>query len=580
MKKLTKLLLLIAVLWFGASYAQDTPRQSADYSAFSGFTLASPDVRNPQVVDNLEALCRVWGYVKYHHPIFVNSTVNVDYELFNLLPKVAHADKASRNKVLYEWVKGLGEYTTNQSKYDEESAGVQHWSTVDLGWTADTARLGTDLSALLQGLRYAERGENRYAQAMRMDPNAEWSPMIFGNEDFYQAVTRYDCGYQLLTLFRLWNLIEYYGPNKLLTDKPWDEVLTEYIPRMAEAKDLDYYFAVMELNRELCDGHVAFPYEFLFGTRTVPTWVEMLDGDRLVVTNPGKTEGLQRGDEIVRIDGRPTAARINEIRRYVSVSNEAGLRQSATYYSLASPKEEYMLAFLRNGTLDSMLVKTVPGNEFNIYEVLAANEPYRSIDDQVGYIDARVLTEEMFGDAMEAFRDTKAIIVDLRGYPACDVSMLVGEYFTEKPVRFAKWSTPFPGLPGEFRFEPDEDLLYKGMAEEAAPKDNPDAYKGRVIVLVNEMTQSAGESAVMCFQALPNTTVVGSQTAGANGTGVMIPLPKGFYTRYSSIGCYYPDGREVQRKGVKIDIEVLPTIDGIRAGRDQELEKALDNVKR
>lgn len=352
-------------------------------------------------------------------------------------------------------------------------------------------------------------------------------------------------------------------------------MLTEYIPRMAEAKDLDYYFAVMELNRELCDGHVAFPYEFLFGTRIFPTWVEMLDGDRLVVTNPGQTKGLQRGDEIVRIDGRPSADRINEIRRYVSVSNEAGLRQSATYYSLASPKEEYMLAFLRNGTLDSMLVKTVPGNEFNIYEVLSANEPYKSIDDQTGYIDARVMTEEMFGNAMEAFRDTKAIIVDLRGYPACDVSMLVGEYFTEKPARFAKWSTPFPGLPGEFQFEPDEDLLYKGMAEEAAPKDNPDAYEGRVIVLVNEMTQSAGESAVMCFQALPNTTVVGSQTAGANGTGVMIPLPKGFYTRYSSIGCYYPDGKEVQRKGVKVDIEAHPTIDGIRVGRDEVLETVL-----
>lgn len=113
------------------------------------------------------------------------------------------------------------------------------------------------------------------------------------------------------------------------------------------------------------------------------------------------------------------------------------------------------------------------------------------------------------------------------------------------------------------------------MAEEAAPKDNPDAYKGRVIVLANEMTQSAGESAVMCFQALPNTTVVGSQTAGANGTGVMIPLPKGFYTRYSSIGCYYPDGKEVQRKGVKVDIEAHPTIDGVRVGCDEVLETAL-----
>lgn len=95
----------------------------------------------------------------------------------------------------------------------------------------------------------------------------------------------------------------------------------------------------------------------------------MLDGDRLVVTNPGQTEGLQRGDEIVRIDGRPTAVRINEIRRYVSVSNEAGLRQSATYYSLASPKERIYAGIPAQRHSTPLLVKTVPGNEFNIYEV-------------------------------------------------------------------------------------------------------------------------------------------------------------------------------------------------------------------
>lgn len=579
MKKLTWILFLVVSLWGTATYAQGGFRQYTDYSASSGFTLDSLDVHNPQVVDNLAALCRVWGYAKYNHPVFADSTVNVDYELFDLLPKVAHADKAARNETLYEWVKGLGGFTVNKSKYDEELAGIQHWSTADLDWTADTVYLGTTLSSLLQDLRYAERSENRYARIMRMDPSAPWSPLTFGNEEYYPTVTRYDCGYQLLTLFRFWNLIEYYSPSKQQTDKPWAEVLTEYIPRMAVTKGLDYYFTVMSLNRDICDGHVAFPYDFLFGTRILPVWVTLLDGDLLVVTDPGKIEGLQRGDEIVRIDGRPAADRINEIRRYVSVSNEAGVKQSAAYYSLASPKEEYMLAFRRNGTLDSLQVKTVPGNEFDVYEMLSENEPYKLLDDQVGYIDARVLSEEMFGKAMETLRDTKAIIVDLRGYPACDISMLVGEYFTGKPARFAKWSCPVPELPGEFQFDPDEDLLYKGMAEEAAPKENPDAYKGRVIVLVNEMTQSAGESAVMCFQALPNTTVVGTQTAGANGSAVIIPLPKGFYTRYTSIGCYYPDGKEVQRKGVRIDVEVQPTVEGICAGKDEILEVALENVE-
>ena len=37
----------------------------------------------------------------------------------------------------------------------------------------------------------------------------------------------------------------------------------------------------------------------------------------------------------------------------------------------------------------------------------------------------------------------------------------------------------------------------------------------------------------------------------------------------------YPDGTETQRKGVRIDKEVKPTIKGIKEGRDEVLEEAL-----
>jgi C-terminal processing protease CtpA/Prc len=47
----------------------------------------------------------------------------------------------------------------------------------------------------------------------------------------------------------------------------------------------------------------------------------------------------------------------------------------------------------------------------------------------------------------------------------------------------------------------------------------------------------------------------------------------------SSVGIYYPDGRETQRIGIVPDIEVKPTIQGIRVGRDELLEKAIEIIK-
>jgi carboxyl-terminal processing protease len=47
----------------------------------------------------------------------------------------------------------------------------------------------------------------------------------------------------------------------------------------------------------------------------------------------------------------------------------------------------------------------------------------------------------------------------------------------------------------------------------------------------------------------------------------------------SGLGVYYPDGRETQRVGIDIDIEVKPTIEGIQKGEDELLNRALEFIR-
>ena len=46
----------------------------------------------------------------------------------------------------------------------------------------------------------------------------------------------------------------------------------------------------------------------------------------------------------------------------------------------------------------------------------------------------------------------------------------------------------------------------------------------------------------------------------------------------SDIGVYNPDGTETQRIGIIPDIEIKPTIKGIRAGKDELVEKAIELI--
>ncbi|CCH57291.1 peptidase S41 [Fibrisoma limi BUZ 3] len=56
-------------------------------------------------------------------------------------------------------------------------------------------------------------------------------------------------------------------------------------------------------------------------------------------------------------------------------------------------------------------------------------------------------------------------------------------------------------------------------------------------------------------------------------------VQSGLRTMFSGIGVYYPDGLETQRIGIVPDIDVKPTIQGIREGRDELLERAVELIK-
>ena len=122
-------------------------------------------------------------------------------------------------------------------------------------------------------------------------------------------------------------------------------------------------------------------------------------------------------------------------------------------------------------------------------------------------------------------------------------------------------------MPGEFTFTKPLEIVSKS-----------DAYAGKLVVLMNEYSQSNAEYTSMAFRAGDNTTILGSTTAGADGNISRIYLPGGLYTVISGIGVHYPDGSETQRIGIVSDIEMHPSIKSIREGRDELLEKAVELI--
>ncbi|WP_233266109.1 S41 family peptidase [Myroides fluvii] len=144
----------------------------------------------------------------------------------------------------------------------------------------------------------------------------------------------------------------------------------------------------------------------------------------------------------------------------------------------------------------------------------------------------------------------------------------LGSYFVNQPTPFVKFTAVNYNNPGEFSFM--DPIIIE-------PDTKP--YQGKVIVLVDERTQSSAEYTTMAFRAGRNVTVIGSQTAGADGDASQVVLPGGLWTIISGLGVYYPDGEPTQRIGIIPDIEVKRTRKGVREQRDELLEKAIELIK-
>jgi C-terminal processing protease CtpA/Prc len=164
------------------------------------------------------------------------------------------------------------------------------------------------------------------------------------------------------------------------------------------------------------------------------------------------------------------------------------------------------------------------------------------------------------------------------------VPFSLGEFFTSKRKPFARFTTGNLNNPGEFYFTRNVAFLNNNTINRDSLNnfENPiseNYFQGKLVVIVNEATISQAEYTAMAFKAGDNTVVIGSQTQGADGNISLIPLPGGIKAGISGLGVYYPDGKETQRIGIVPDIDIKPTIQGIREGRDELLEKAIELIQ-
>jgi C-terminal processing protease CtpA/Prc len=104
-------------------------------------------------------------------------------------------------------------------------------------------------------------------------------------------------------------------------------------------------------------------------------------------------------------------------------------------------------------------------------------------------------------------------------------------------------------------------------------------YRGKTVTLIDERAISQAEHTGLFLEAACGTTFIGSPTAGANGDVTNFALPGGLVFVFTGHDVRHADGRQLQRIGLVPHVKVRPTLKGIRQGKDEVLERALQYLK-
>lgn len=517
----------------------------------------------------LESLCKVWGFLKYYHPNVAKGQFNWDQQLFQKIDELENINnKDQLNEFYANWIESLGKIEVCKNCVNDNDK-VYFLKNFDPGWMDDQHIFSENVREKLKFIENNRNiGENYYF-------GLNGRKVYFRNENSYGSKFT-SKQITLLEFFRYWNYAEYFFAYKYKTDQNWNDVLREMIPKfLAVDNDENYHLSLAELVTKTDDSH-AFLFSKLnsinqYGRKNVPVQYSYAEG-KLVITKIFPTifnekNPLKTGDVIYDVEGLTIPQKINLFGKYLPASNSWGKINKSKYLFLYTNKDSLELKIERNGINLVVKVKTYLQKEI-IRENPTVPEKWKFLDDEkkLGYVNMGLIKRSDLNDMFENLKNTESIIFDSRNYPNMTILPLSRLLLPENKIYY------------EFIF-PETNYLSKFYRRKNnIGRNNPDYYKGNVVILVNEVTQSQAETTVMMLKQHPKAKVIGGYTSGANGDVISFNIA-GLKTCFTGLGAYYPDGRETQRIGIIPDIIVRPTVKGIQQGKDEIMERALEYLK-
>jgi len=347
----------------------------------------------------------------------------------------------------------------------------------------------------------------------------------------------------------------------------WDDELEKALLRCYSDKTpKDHLVTLQKFTAPLRDGHcyVACSTLRFYAPPISWEWVE----NKLVITNLYKTiPNLQRGDVVTQIDGITPEKYFEEVNSLISAGTQSRLNYVADRVSLAGDMGSRLRLTIKDKPID------VIRGEVN-YSLSKEKPRYKKIEEGIWYLNIDRIEMDTINKLLPTLEKCKAIICDARGY------VKNNHDFITHLMKSDDTTTSWMQVPQIIY--PDQEKI-TGYAKfnwiSGMKAKKPYLGDKKVVYIIDGSSISYAESCMGYIEGYKLATIVGQPTAGTNGNVNPFDLPGGYTIGWTGMKVLKHNGSQHHAIGIKPDIYVSKTIQGIKEGRDEFLEKAIEIAK-
>ncbi|QAA80832.1 peptidase S41 [Aequorivita sp. H23M31] len=365
-----------------------------------------------------------------------------------------------------------------------------------------------------------------------------------------------------------YNVFQHFYPYFNEVDVDWNKVLETALERSLNDKnDSDYLITLQKFTAPLRDGHihVSGPKMDYYVPPIKWEWIE----GKLVITQVNEEGlGIQIGDIVTKVNNQLSEDYFKEINSRISAGTEGWLNYRAQSTSLFGEKDEELIIEVNS---KNIVLNKDKKYDYRDNDIAIQENTYKLLDGNIYYLNLDKIEMDTINALLPQLEQSKGIICDLRGYPNGNHD------FISHLLKKKDTSTAWMRIPKIIYPDHEKIIGYEKDGWEIQPK-KPYLGDKKVVFIIDGRSISYAESFMSFIEGYKLATIVGQPTAGTNGNINPFTLLRNFNISWTGMKVVKHDGSQHHGIGILPDIYVNKSIDGLKSGKDEFLEKALEVV--